>query len=191
MCSSSCRYDAHRRLPRGGQVLRVGSVLLAALGPLRVRPNAYLIGLAMGANVSSVLSVTGNPQNMLVGIWSGTTFGGFLVRSLPVAAGGLAITSGYLRLGVNARGTHRVRGVREGGRAGDAVDVGVGDCGAGGDGVTITAPPAAATPRRGVGSGGALGWHRNWASAGGTRAFRRAGGPARAAPALADAHPTR
>src|SRR2546422_10125401 len=61
--------------------LVVTPVLLAALGPLRVRPTPYLIGLAMGSNVGSVLSVTGNPQNMLVGIWSGTTFGGFLVRS--------------------------------------------------------------------------------------------------------------
>src|SRR5712691_8197064 len=77
--------------------LVVTPVLLAALGPLRVRPNAYLIGLAMGANVGSVLSVTGNPQNMLVGIWSRATFGGFLAHMLPVALGGLAITYGYLR----------------------------------------------------------------------------------------------
>src|SRR5256886_13095880 len=77
--------------------LVVTRVLLAALGPLRVRPNPYLIGLAMGANVGSVLSVTGNPQNMLVGIWSGATFGGFLVHMLPVALGGLALTYGYLR----------------------------------------------------------------------------------------------
>jgi Na+/H+ antiporter NhaD/arsenite permease-like protein len=75
----------------------VTPVLLAALGPMRVRPTPYLIGLAMGANVGSVLSITGNPQNMLVGIWSGATFGGFLVRMLPVALGGLALTYGYLR----------------------------------------------------------------------------------------------
>src|SRR2546422_694100 len=48
--------------------LVVTPVLLAALGPLRVRPTPYLIGLAMGANAGSVVSVTGNPQNMLVGI---------------------------------------------------------------------------------------------------------------------------
>ncbi len=77
--------------------LVVTPVLLAALGPLRVKPNPYLIGLAMGANVGSVLSVTGNPQNMLVGIWSGTSFGGFLLHMLPVGLGGLAITYGYLR----------------------------------------------------------------------------------------------
>lgn len=77
--------------------LMVTPVLLAALGPLRVGATPYLIGLAMGANVGSVLSITGNPQNMLVGIWSGASFGGFFVRMLPVALGGLAITYGYLR----------------------------------------------------------------------------------------------
>ncbi|OLB59764.1 MAG: hypothetical protein AUI13_02630, partial [Gemmatimonadetes bacterium 13_2_20CM_2_69_23] len=77
--------------------LVVTPVLLAALGPLRVKPNPYLIGLAMGANVGSVVSVTGNPQNMLVGIWSGASFGGFLVHMLPVGVGGLAITYAYLR----------------------------------------------------------------------------------------------
>ncbi|HYK81668.1 MAG TPA: anion transporter [Gemmatimonadales bacterium] len=77
--------------------LVVTPVLLAALGPLRVRPTPYLVGLAMGANVGSVLSVTGNPQNMLVGIWSGASFGGFLLHMLPVGLGGLAITYGYLR----------------------------------------------------------------------------------------------
>lgn len=77
--------------------LVVTPVLLAALGPLRVRPTPYLLGLAMGANVGSVLSITGNPQNMLVGIWSGASFGGFLLHMLPVGLGGLAITYAYLR----------------------------------------------------------------------------------------------
>src|SRR5881396_3663954 len=77
--------------------LVVTPVLLAALGPLRVKPNPYLVGLAMGSNVGSVLSITGNPQNMLVGIWSGATFAGFLLHMLPVGLGGLAITYGYLR----------------------------------------------------------------------------------------------
>ena len=77
--------------------LVVTPVLLAALGPIRVRPTPYLLGLAMGANVGSVLSVTGNPQNMLVGIWSGATFGGFFVHMLPIGLGGLALTFGVLR----------------------------------------------------------------------------------------------
>src|SRR5438477_8134855 len=90
--------------------LVVTPVLLAALGPLRVRPNAYLIGLAMGANVGSVLSVTGNPQNMLVGIWSRATFGGFLVPMLPVALGGLAIAYAWLRLAYAAQLREPFRG---------------------------------------------------------------------------------
>lgn len=77
--------------------LVVTPVLLLALSAVQVRPTPYLLGLAMGANVGSVLSVTGNPQNMLVGIWSGTTFGAFLMHMLPVAAGGLAITFAVLR----------------------------------------------------------------------------------------------
>jgi len=77
--------------------LVVTPVLLAALGPLRVRPTPYLVGLAMGANVGSVLTVTGNPQNMLVGIWSRATYGAFALHMLPVAIGGLAITCGCLR----------------------------------------------------------------------------------------------
>src|SRR2546426_5029698 len=91
--------------------LVVTPVLLAALGPLRVKPNPYLIGLAMGANVGSVVSVTGNPQNMLVGIWSGASFGGFLAHMLPVGGGGLAITYGYLRWAYRAelRGPFRER----------------------------------------------------------------------------------
>lgn len=82
--------------------LVVAPVLLAALRPIRVRPTPYLVGLAMGANVGSVLTVTGNPQNMLIGIWSGATFGGFALRMLPVAAGGLAITYGVLRFAFRA-----------------------------------------------------------------------------------------
>lgn len=77
--------------------LVVTPILLAAVDRLRVRPLPYLLGLAMGANAGSVLAVTGNPQNMLVGIWSKTSFAGFLLHMLPVAAGGLAITCLYLR----------------------------------------------------------------------------------------------
>src|SRR5437879_7873880 len=77
--------------------LVVTPVLLAALGPLRVGPTPYLIVFAVGSNVGSVLAVPGNPPTILVGIWSGATFGGFLVHMLPVALGALAITSGWLR----------------------------------------------------------------------------------------------
>jgi Na+/H+ antiporter NhaD/arsenite permease-like protein len=78
--------------------LVVTPVLLLALQRLGVRPLPYLLGLAMGSNAGSVLSVTGNPQNMLIGIWSGVRFGEFLWRMLPVATGALAIVYWALRL---------------------------------------------------------------------------------------------
>ncbi len=68
-------------------------VLLAAVGPLGVSPVPYLVALAMGSNVGSALTVIGNPQNMLVGLWSGIGFARFTLRMLPVVAGGLALTT--------------------------------------------------------------------------------------------------
>lgn len=73
-------------------------VLIAALVPLGVSPVPYLIALAMGANVGSALTFAGNPQTMLIGLWSGISFGGYLVAMLPVVAGGLALATGVLWL---------------------------------------------------------------------------------------------
>jgi Na+/H+ antiporter NhaD/arsenite permease-like protein len=71
-------------------------VLLAALLPLGIRPTPYLVALAMGSNVGSALTVVGNPQNMLIGLWSGIGFAAFTLRMLPVVLGALALTSGLL-----------------------------------------------------------------------------------------------
>ena len=49
----------------------------------------YLIALATAANVGSVATLTGNPQNMLVGSFSSLTYRAFLVRQAPVALVGL------------------------------------------------------------------------------------------------------
>jgi Na+/H+ antiporter NhaD/arsenite permease-like protein len=67
-------------------------VLLAALVPLGVRPTPYLVALAMGSNVGSALTIVGNPQNMLIGLWSRIGFAAFTLRMLPVVLGALALT---------------------------------------------------------------------------------------------------
>ena len=41
---------------------------------------AYLIALATASNVGSVATLTGNPQNMLIGSFSGLSYRSFLVR---------------------------------------------------------------------------------------------------------------
>ncbi len=51
----------------------------------------FLIALAVSANLGSVATLIGNPQNMLIGIASGISFQDFLFRLGPVALGGLVI----------------------------------------------------------------------------------------------------
>ena len=67
-------------------------VILDAARRLRLPPIPYLIGLATAANVGSVATLTGNPQNMLIGSFSGISYRAFLARQAPVAVVGLAAT---------------------------------------------------------------------------------------------------
>jgi Na+/H+ antiporter NhaD/arsenite permease-like protein len=78
--------------------LFVNDVVCLVLAPLvldltrrlGLPPVPYLIALATAANVGSVATLTGNPQNMLVGSFSGISYRSFLVRETPVALLGLA-----------------------------------------------------------------------------------------------------
>src|SRR5512140_444581 len=58
---------------------------------LGINPAPYLIGLATAANIGSVATIIGNPQNALVGIRSRIPFVEFSGRLWPVAAIGLLI----------------------------------------------------------------------------------------------------
>ncbi|MBI4877920.1 MAG: anion transporter [Acidobacteria bacterium] len=60
----------------------------------QLRRNAvpYLLGVAMGANIGSVATITGNPQNMMIGSFSGIHYRTFAAALAPVAALGLALT---------------------------------------------------------------------------------------------------
>lgn len=58
---------------------------------LRRNPLPYLVALVTAANVGSVAAITGNPQNMLVGMSSGIPFLAFTAALAPVAIGGLGI----------------------------------------------------------------------------------------------------
>jgi Na+/H+ antiporter NhaD/arsenite permease-like protein len=55
------------------------------------RPMPYLLALATASNIGSVATITGNPQNMLIGTVSGLSFGAFASALAPIAAVGLAI----------------------------------------------------------------------------------------------------
>jgi Na+/H+ antiporter NhaD/arsenite permease-like protein len=58
---------------------------------LRRNPVPYLFAVAMAANIGSVATITGNPQNMMIGSFSGIGYRDFLVSLAPVAAAGLIL----------------------------------------------------------------------------------------------------
>lgn len=71
--------------------LVMAPIVVDVVRQLRLPPAPYLIALATAANVGSVATLTGNPQNMLVGSFSGLSYRAFLVREAPVAVVGLAV----------------------------------------------------------------------------------------------------
>ena len=55
-------------------------------------PKPYLLAVAMASNVGSVATITGNPQNMMIGSLSGISYGRFAAALSPVALVGLGLT---------------------------------------------------------------------------------------------------
>jgi Na+/H+ antiporter NhaD/arsenite permease-like protein len=56
-----------------------------------VKPLPYLLAVATASNIGSVATITGNPQNMLIGSFSGIRYRAFLLRLGPVAVAGLLL----------------------------------------------------------------------------------------------------
>lgn len=59
---------------------------------LKRDPVPYLLALALAANVGSSATLTGNPQNMIIGGISGIAYTDFAISLAPVALVGLALT---------------------------------------------------------------------------------------------------
>jgi Na+/H+ antiporter NhaD/arsenite permease-like protein len=72
-------------------------IVLGALVKARRNPVPYLVALVTSANIGSVMTLPGNPQNMLVGMFSGISYGRFLLFMLPVGAAGLFLDWAILR----------------------------------------------------------------------------------------------
>ncbi len=77
----------------------VNDVVCVAMTPLvldlcrrrHLSPVPYLIGLATASNIGSVATITGNPQNIIIGNLSGIGYVRFAARLAPVAAQGLVV----------------------------------------------------------------------------------------------------
>jgi Na+/H+ antiporter NhaD/arsenite permease-like protein len=54
-------------------------------------PVPYLLGLAMASNIGSTATITGNPQNIMIGSFSQIRYGDFAAALGPVALAGLAL----------------------------------------------------------------------------------------------------
>lgn len=71
--------------------LMMTPLVLELTTTLRRNPLPYLVALVTAANVGSVAAITGNPQNMLVGLSSGIPFVQFTLALAPVALAGLVV----------------------------------------------------------------------------------------------------
>lgn len=72
-------------------VLTFTPLVLEICLALKRRPIPYLIGLVAAANVGSVATIIGNPQNMVIGISSQIPFRTFSFYQFPIAAVGMAL----------------------------------------------------------------------------------------------------
>lgn len=71
--------------------LVMAPLVLTATRRLRLPPVPYLLALATASNIGSVASMTGNPQNMVIGSYSHLSYRSFLGHLAPVAIAGLFI----------------------------------------------------------------------------------------------------
>src|SRR4051794_28467510 len=65
---------------------------------MRLTPMPYLLAVATASNIGSVATITGNPQNMLIGSFSRIPYRSFTAALAPIAAVGVGPTRGGLAL---------------------------------------------------------------------------------------------
>lgn len=79
-------------------VLIFTPVIISLCRSVKINPMPYLIAEILASNTGSVIAMTGNPQNMLVGISSGISYSDFLLRLLPVGVVGMAFSTLVVRI---------------------------------------------------------------------------------------------
>ena len=73
-------------------------LVLEITARLKRNPVPYLLAVAMASNIGSVATITGNPQNMMIGSFSGIHYRDFLAALAPVALAGLAACAAVIAL---------------------------------------------------------------------------------------------
>ena len=78
--------------------LMLTPLVAEAVLALRRNPLPYLLAVDMAFNIGSVATITGNPQNMMIGSLSQITYGSFAAHLAPVAALGLGVATVLIAL---------------------------------------------------------------------------------------------
>ncbi len=79
-------------------VLLFTPVLIAICTSSNLNPVPYLIAEILASNAGSAMTMTGNPQNMLIGINSGISYGKFLMLLAPVSILSMFVIFGIILL---------------------------------------------------------------------------------------------
>ncbi len=73
-------------------------LILDLVTRLRRNPVPYLLAIAMASNTGSTATITGNPQNMIIGSLSHISYATFSAALSPIAGIGLVLTIGSIAL---------------------------------------------------------------------------------------------
>ncbi|MGH9533871.1 MAG: SLC13 family permease [Terriglobales bacterium] len=76
--------------------LLLAPLILQIAKAMRRDPVAYLLALAIGSNIGSLATITGNPQDILIASISGLGYRAYLVHLAPVALVGLFVAWAFL-----------------------------------------------------------------------------------------------
>jgi Na+/H+ antiporter NhaD/arsenite permease-like protein len=79
-------------------VLLFTPVIIAICRSSRIDPLPFLIAEILASNAGSAMTMTGNPQNMLIGIRSGMAYGAFMLYLLPVSFLSMIVIVAVVRL---------------------------------------------------------------------------------------------
>lgn len=72
-------------------VLIFTPIIISICSRVKINPLPYLIAEILSSNIGSVMTITGNPQNMLIGLNSGISYVDFLAKLFPISFIGMIL----------------------------------------------------------------------------------------------------
>lgn len=72
-------------------VLIFTPIIISICSRVKINPLPYLIAEILSSNIGSVMTITGNPQNMLIGLNSGISYVDFLLKLFPISFIGMIL----------------------------------------------------------------------------------------------------